>query len=292
MCKDGGGEDDWDGGGGGWGLGVGGSDSLTDLGERLPILEGCTNVCFTHRLDVLKGGTGLWNCEVEDICTKFTDKFRLAFPTFHLVFPHFFLGSDTRTVIWGTLNARSLQSLPLPFPGFPPWTPLPSTPQKWSAWEIPLSCVTLTERSQIPAVFPPLESLPEKLVPIPHSSNPADVRALRCYCDFSGWLNSTVASATFTFHPVLICGHQMLIHQFRFTHHYKLLIQLLFPSFPHHPPHPAVWRLYKQSETKCGGQRKLGLSAVAQLECIQSGTAWMKELIMTAAPVTAQFSCE
>lgn len=34
------GEDEW---------GGGMSDSLTDLGERLLILEGCTNVCFAQK---------------------------------------------------------------------------------------------------------------------------------------------------------------------------------------------------------------------------------------------------
>lgn len=49
VCRDGGGEERMTLEEGGGGM----SDSLTELGERLFILEGCSNVCFTR-----KGGKG------------------------------------------------------------------------------------------------------------------------------------------------------------------------------------------------------------------------------------------
>lgn len=56
--------------------------TLTDLGERLPILEGCTNVCFTIRrrecLREERGGTRVFPT-LGDICTKFPDKYRRPF---------------------------------------------------------------------------------------------------------------------------------------------------------------------------------------------------------------------
>lgn len=58
------------------------SDSLTDLGERLLILEGYTNVCFALR--VLKGGLKT----VVDICTKFTGIYRPLFSHLFSWFRH------------------------------------------------------------------------------------------------------------------------------------------------------------------------------------------------------------
>lgn len=74
MCRDGGGEERMTPEEGGGGM----SDSLTELGERLLILEGCSTVCFTR-----KGGKreeARVFKTVVDICTKFTDKYSLPFP--------------------------------------------------------------------------------------------------------------------------------------------------------------------------------------------------------------------
>lgn len=85
------------------------------------VLEGCTIVWFTQ-----KGGTeeeeeASVSKTEEDLCTKFTDKYRLPFPISTLVFSNFFfLGSRTRTVIQGTLHARFVQSLPTPRSVSPP----------------------------------------------------------------------------------------------------------------------------------------------------------------------------
>lgn len=49
---------------------------------------------------------------VEDICTKFTDKYRLPLPIPPQLFFH---GASTRTVIPGTLYATFAQSLPTSF---------------------------------------------------------------------------------------------------------------------------------------------------------------------------------
>lgn len=114
------------------------------------------------------------------------------------------------------INIACLFPFPPAFPSFFSWlrhkdsnlrniARFEQSQQKWSVWVIPLSCVTLTEHSQRPANFPPVETLPEKLISFfPHSSNPADVRALRSYCDLY-WLTDL---NRFTFHLLLICSRQ------------------------------------------------------------------------------------
>lgn len=93
VCRDGGGEERMTLEEGGGGM----SDSLTELGERLFILEGCSNVCFTRKGG--KGGGASVFKTVVDICTKFTDKYSLPFPISTRFSLLFFLGSGTRTVI-------------------------------------------------------------------------------------------------------------------------------------------------------------------------------------------------
>lgn len=53
--------------------------TLTDLGERLLILGGCTNVFLHKRWDVFTWGWGGVIKTLEDICTKVADKNRPPF---------------------------------------------------------------------------------------------------------------------------------------------------------------------------------------------------------------------
>lgn len=116
---------------------------------------------------------------LEDICTKFTDKYRLPFPIFPLFVLVFFSelrhkDRNLRNIACyvGTKPSRFPSSTPPPHP----------TPQKRTLCVIPLNCVTPNTHG--PANFPPVETLPEKVVSFfLHSSSPADVRAVRCYCD-------------------------------------------------------------------------------------------------------------
>lgn len=73
------------------------SDSLTDVGERLLILvKMCKCLFFTVKWHVLRTRREVivFNT-VEDICTKFTDKYRQSFPISPLFF-FFFLRVHTQ----------------------------------------------------------------------------------------------------------------------------------------------------------------------------------------------------
>lgn len=89
------------------------SDSLTDLGERLLILlEGCTTTCFTQnggtsqQVGRRRASSKRWRISVQSSPINIG----CLLPFYYCFSLFFFLSSDTRTGIWGTLHAAFVQS--------------------------------------------------------------------------------------------------------------------------------------------------------------------------------------
>lgn len=116
---------------------------LTDLGERWLILQGCTNdkcLFYKKRWGILRRReeAGVFKT-VEDICTKFTDNFRLPFP----IFPHVFFCFCFFWLRHKGYNLRNTACIMYQTSSIPP------PHQRWSESVILLSCVTLTETSEL-----------------------------------------------------------------------------------------------------------------------------------------------
>lgn len=185
--------------------GGGTSYSLTDVGERLLILvRMCKCLFFTVRWDVLRTRreASVFNT-VEDICTKFTDKYRPLFPIFPL-FSFFSPCAHTRSVIWGTLHARFVQSLfSLVFA--PPDTHTHTLQAEMSSVSNPAElCDPDWTRSETSELSSSLNHAKETcfFFLIAQILLMSELRGVIVIC--TEWLISTVASAMFTFHLLLI----------------------------------------------------------------------------------------
>lgn len=125
------------------------------------------------------------------VCTKFADKYRLPPPSF----PSLCLGTTLRSHNLGNialqdLYKRSLDRLSPP--------PPPSSDKRVRV--IPLNCVNLNSMGN----FPPVETWPEIFI-LRIFSNVADVTVGCVIAISAAELILTVASATFTFHPLINC---------------------------------------------------------------------------------------
>lgn len=138
------------------------------------------------------GEEGILFKTVEDICTKFTDKYRLPLPITPPISTTFFfvwlMDSNPR-------NSACYICTKPPYILFsPPLKKKTITTEMIGVSNRGDLCVTLPERSERLRTFPQLRLCQRNLfLFFSHFSNPADVRAPRCYCVCT-WLNASSCS--------------------------------------------------------------------------------------------------